>query len=296
MKRLIPVFFLSLLFLSADAQIFGRIVDRAKDKIERKIEDKVVERISEEIARAAMKPIDSAIDEMLKERYEQDSINGRTSADYDGFLNAFLRPVNLPASYEFDYILDCEVKDYDGEKSKMQIWLQKAGNHLGFKQSDGDDENLMVYDIKNDIMAIYSETKDGKQVTAIPSVMNIAAAVNKNEMETKDVSMEKTGKTKKILGYQCDEWLIEDEETISKVYVANDFPVSWKESFGELYKKMLPTTQRDQMPEGMTLKAEAKTKAKNKKSKFEVKKIHDDKHTLNNKEYKQVSLDTASSN
>lgn len=55
---------------------------------------------------------------------------------------------------------------------------------------------------------------------------------------------------------------------------------------------MLPTTQRDQMPEGMTLKSESKTKAKNKKSKFEVKKVIESPYTINNKEYKQETYAT----
>lgn len=289
MKTILTILIASLSIISADAQIFGRIVDRAKDKIERKIEDKVVERISEEIARAAMRPIDNAIDEMLKERYEQDSINGNTGADYEGFLNAFLKPVDLPASYDFDYKLFTEVKDYDGEKNEMQIWLSKDGGHMGFVQEQDGKEMTMIYDVKNDIMAVYTEDNGEKKVQALPSVMDLAAKVAAKQMEEKNVTMEKTGKTKKVAGYQCDEWKVEDDETKSKVYVASEFPVSWKDSFGELYKKMLPTTQREQMPTGMMLKGETKTKEKNKKSKFEVKKVDDKPFSLDNSEYKQES-------
>jgi len=171
----------------AHAQIFGRIVDRAKDKISNKLEDKVVERISEEIARAAMKPIDNAIDDMLKERHAQDSINGKTDVDYGEFVNAFLKPVNLPDSYTFDMTLECETKDYDGDKTDMEMLLTKDGSAIGFVQFENG---------------------------------------------------------------------------------------------------------RDQMPKGMTLKSESKTKSKNKKSKFEVKKVIDSAMTINNKDYKQETYAT----
>lgn len=276
----------------SQAQIFGRIMDRAKDKVSQRIEDKVVERISEEIARAAMKPIDKAIDDMLKERYEQDSINGKTDVDYGAFAKAFLQPVNLPDSYTFDITLECETKDYDGDKSKMEMLMTKDGSAIGFVQIDEDKRTLMIFDTENDLMAVYNEEE--KKVQGMPSMLSLAGAMastNKDE-DAYEMTMEKTGKTKKIAGYKCDEWKIDDEETTTTAYVAEDFPVSWKKAFGPYLKQMLPTTQRDQMPEGMTLKSESKTKAKNKKSKFEVKKVIETPYTINNKDYKQETYAT----
>lgn len=276
----------------SQAQIFGRIMDRAKDKVSQRIEDKVVERISEEIARAAMKPIDKAIDDMLKERYEQDSINGKTDVDYGAFAKAFLQPVNLPDSYTFDITLECETKDYDGDKSKMEMLMTKDGTAIGFVQIEEDKRTLMIFDTKNDLMAVYNEEE--KKVQGMPSMLSLAGAMastNKEE-DAYEMTLEKTGKTKKIAGYKCDEWKIDDEETTTTAYVAEDFPVSWKIAFGPYLKQMLPTTQRDQMPEGMTLKSESKTKAKNKKSKFEVKKVIESPYTINNKDYKQETYAT----
>lgn len=274
------------------AQIFGRIVDRAKDKISNKIEERVVERISEEIARAAMKPIDNAIDDMLKERHQQDSINGKKDVDYGEFLNTFLKPVDLPDSYTFDMVLECETKDYDGDKSKMEMLLTKDGSAIGFVQFENDDRTMMVFDTKNDIMAVYNEEE--KKVQGMPSMLSIAGAMAAahDEEDAYEVTIEKTGKTKKVAGYECEEWEIDDEETTTKALVAADFPIEWKESFGPFLKQILPTTRRDQMPSGMALKSESKTKAKNKKSKFEVKKVIDDPMTIDNSEYKKEAYST----
>ena len=276
----------------SQAQIFGRIMDRAKDKISNELEQRVVERISDEIARAAMKPIDNAIDDMLRERHQQDSINGKTDVDYGAFAKAFLQPVDLPDSYTFDITLECETKDYDGDKSKMEMLMTKDGSAIGFVQIEDDKRILMVFDTKNDLMAVYNEEE--KKVQGMPSMLSLAGAMasaNQDE-DAYEMTMEKTGKTKKIAGYQCDEWEIDDEETTTKAYVAEDFPISWKKSFGPYLKQMLPTTQRDQMPEGMTMKSESKTKAKNKKSKFEVKKVIEAPFTINNKDYKQETYST----
>lgn len=291
MKTILTLFACFTITLS-QAQIFGKIVDRAKDKISNKLEEKVIEQISEEIARAAMKPIDNAIDDMLKERYQQDSINGKTDVDYGAFAKAFLQPVNLPESYTFDITLESEAKDYDGDKSKMEILMTKDGSALGFIQIEENKRTLMVFDTKNNLMAVYNE--EDKTVQGFPSVLSIAGAMVKanRDEDTYELTIEKTGKNKKITGYQCAEWSVEDEETNTKAYVAKDFPISWKQSFGPFLKQMLPTTQRDQMPEGMTLMSESKTKAKNKKSKFEVKKVIETPITINNKEYTQESYST----
>lgn len=271
----------------SQAQILGRIMDRAKDKISNELEDMVVERISDEIARAAMKPIDNAIEDMLKERHQQDSINGKTDVDYGAFAKMFLQPVDLPETYVFDMILECETKSYDGEKSMMEMLLTTDGSAIGFVQLVEGKRTTMVFDTENNIMAVYNEEE--KKVQGMPSMLSLAGAMvaTHNDEDDYEITIEKTGKTKKIVGYQSEEWEIDDEETTTKAYVAEDFPISWKESFGPFLMQMLPTTQRDKMPDGMTMKSESKTKAKNKKSKFEVKKVIESPMTINNKEYKQ---------
>ena len=288
------LFTLSFLFIGiqANGQIFDRILDRTQDKLSREISNRIVERISDEIVRAAMKPIDKAIDDMLRERYVQDSISGKTtSRNYSDFLNAFATPVDLPASYSFDMVLKAETKDYDKEKSNVDMMLTKDGSAIGIVQYESENGSMMVFDMKNNIMAIYSEDKKGKKVIAMPSMLSLAGVMVASEQDEEkyEITVTKTGKTKKILGYQTEEWEIDDETNTTKSYVANDFPISWKDSFSQFLKELMPTTRRDEMPDGMVLKSETKTKKKNKKSSFEVKKIIDSPTSIDNSEYTQTN-------
>lgn len=296
MRYLTLVFIFVLITFESNGQIFDRIINRTQDKLEREISNRIVERISDEIARAAMKPIDQAIDDMLRERYEQDSISGNTSSrNYGDFLAAFTVPVDLPASYNFDMVLEAEAKDYDGEKSKLDMMLTKDGSAIGIVQYDEDKKSgMMVFDMDNSVMAIYTEDNDGKKVTALPSMLSLAGAMDsaeKGDEDTYEVTIKKTGKTKKILGYQTEEWETDEEATTTKSYVAEDFPISWKDSFSRFIKELMPTTRREEMPDGMVLKSETKTKKKNKKSSFEVKKIIDEPYIINNGEYEQASYE-----
>jgi len=277
---------------SSSAQILGRVFDRATDKIADKISDEINEAIYREIEKATIRAVDKAMDDMLKEKYRSDSINGRTtSADYNSFLTAFLTPVDLPDNYTFDMVLVADVKDYDGEKSQIELMITKDGSLMGMKNVVDGENTYIIFDVENDIMAMYS-IKDGKkQVTALPNMLTVGGSYVKANIDkkTKGAVMEKTSKTKKIEGYKCNLWNIEDDETKSKVYIAEDFPISWKESHSKFLDYMMPTTRKDEMPEGMALKSESKTKKKNKKSTFEVKEIIDSPTVFDNREYEQVS-------
>lgn len=289
MKSLLTSLIFIVISQSTSAQIFGRILDRAQEKLENKLEAELVERLSDEIARAAWKPVDKAVDDMFRERYVQDSIAGKTDRDYSGFMTAFLTPVDLPATYQFDISLTAETKDYDGDKNTMTMRLRKDGTAIGIWQEA--EQSLLVLDTENDIMACYSEKDGKKQVTAFPSMLSMASQFAAAEMEENPMVMEKTGKTKTVEGYKCTEWRTEDEETTSKVWVAEDFPVSWKDSFKALMEQVSPTTARENFPDGMMLRSETKTKKKGKKSTYEVKEIEEKTYIVNNTDYEQIAYD-----
>ena len=295
MKNIILLFILLATSMqSANTQILGNIFDRATDKISDRISDEINDAIYREIEKATMRAIDDAMDDMLRERYESDSINGRTtSADYNGFLKAFMTPVELPANYTFDIVLQADTKDYNGKKSKIEFMLTKDGSLLGLKNMDKEEASLIIFDLTNDVIATYTVEDNKKQVMAMPNMMTYGGAYIKANIDEDDMktTMEKTGKTKKIEGYKCEEWKIEDEKTVTKAYIATEFPISWKESHSKFLSYMMPTTQKDEMPNGMALKSESKTKKKNKKSSFVVTKVVDTPFVFDNTEYEQISYD-----
>jgi len=291
MKKL-GLFVLSLLFLfpsNSNSQIFGRIMDRAADDFSRKVEDKIARKLSEEIAKAAFRPVEKALDDMMQERYEQDTLNGNYDGSYSDFVKMMTISVDLPESYTFDIILEAETEDYDGKERDMDMLLSKDGGIIGFSQEEGESYNFVIFDQERQIMAVYDQEK--KTVMALPSMFNYVE--KKMEDIEEEITIEKTGKTKKIAGYECDEYKIEDEETNTKAYIAKDFPISWREAYEPFLKQMSPTTRREKMPEGMVLKSEAKTKKKGKKSSFEVEEVREEEFKIINAEYQKQDYSTA---
>ncbi|MFZ1559473.1 MAG: hypothetical protein WAT37_06075 [Saprospiraceae bacterium] len=68
--------------ITIDAQILGGFMNEAKRKLERKIEDKIIQAVSDELAQRAFKPIDQAIDSMMRKKY-QDSFNNGQPFDHE---------------------------------------------------------------------------------------------------------------------------------------------------------------------------------------------------------------------
>ncbi len=267
------------------AQLPGRVFGKVINKIADKIEDKIVEKISDEVAKAAYRPVDAAIDDMFRERFKQDSLENRGQpVDYRDFMTKMLQPVDLPNQYVFDIQIFVETKDYDKDKNKMTILMSKSNSIIGIKTNDDGKKSTVVFDSKSDIMAIYTVDNNGnKQVSAFPSMIKAAA----NHIVNTEINykIEATGKTKKIANYQCEEWKIEDDITVTKAYIAKDFPASWAKSFSEMFKNVSPSTKNN-LVDGMVLKSESNTKKKS--STYEAKKVIEEKFIINNNDYKNV--------
>jgi len=200
-----------------------------------------------------------------------------------------MKPVDLPANYTFDLKIIGESKDYKGKKNDMTILMSKSKGIIGLITTDNGKESMVIFDADKDVMAIYSEEDGKKQVYGMPSVMSLGASMAEAQQE--DMSIEQTGKTKKVAGYQCNEWIIEDETSITKAYVAEDFPASYAKAFSKLFQSTAPTLKNELM-DGMCLKSETRTKKKNKKSSFNTKEVILGDVTISNTDYEKVDINS----
>ena len=178
---------------------------------ERKIENKIIEAVSEELARRAFKPIDQAIDSLMREKY-QDSINRGKPVDwekagesYAAFLAGMNKAVDLPEKYTFDVTQEVEIVDYSNKSNKIRMYYSKSDAIMGIEDLEQKDtKQLIVMDISRDAMIIYTTDKKGEKTgQVVPSVMKMASSLAgsvKQDTDGKDQDMkiEKTGKKKHI--------------------------------------------------------------------------------------------------
>ncbi|TFH20929.1 MAG: DUF4412 domain-containing protein, partial [Bacteroidia bacterium] len=135
---------------------------------------------------------------------------------------------NVPyeSEYRFDAYIQMEISNYkkNGDLDDQMYYdnyvnKTKADYAMVFK--DGNDKSTIIFDTKNSAMLILTDS-DGNKTGFATSLDPEALAERAKEYEEKkgqEVSdldaynIKKTGKSKDILGYKCDEYLMEDESS-----------------------------------------------------------------------------------
>jgi len=302
-------FFISILLIALSSNFthaqFGGLKNKLKQKISEKLEDKIVEELSDHIAERAFRPIDRAMDDWFKETYGADTTETgevdweKFNGKYESMLASMNTEANLPESYVFDISLEIETKDYSGDKHLSKLHFMKDKGIFGYEQMEGgDDFQFVVMDNENDLVAIYQMDDGKKTAQAIPSAMSMAkmfgasAAQNAQE-DMGELKIEKTGKKEKFAGYTSVEFIGEDEEEKYKFYMAEDFPVSWMDAFGDFTKSYMSESYSEMVREvkGMVMYSETERKGNKKlKSTWEVKKVNSSGFTLNNVDWEIKKL------
>ena len=143
-------------------------------------------------------------------------------------------------------------------------------------------------DSKNDVIVTFDYEK--KEAYALPNMMKLGAvfASQKIKEQYEEFSYEKTGKTKKICGYKAVEYkgISGEKNEEYKFYMAEDFPVSWADSYSGMMGEMAPTIDMGKWEEvkGMVLKSESNENGKQ-LSKWEAKKVDLNGITVNKSDY-----------
>jgi len=273
---------------------FGKkILDKTADNLENRIENEVSDRIANEIASRAMKPVNAVLDSIFKAEKVDWEKMGKSMEE---FATEMDRTADLPDAYKFDMVLDVEMKDYDKTKHKMKMYLSKTKSIFAMQTPDDGDQkdDIIVMDFEKGLTGMYRVVDGKKEVSAIPNLTEFGLAIATSAIDEEDLAdftFEKTGKTKKIHGYQCDEYIGKNDNEETKGYIAHDFPVNMMSVFGDAGKQFMPTNVLNIVEEmkGFTMKSESKYE-NGKKSSFEVKKIDEGGYTLSTSDYKKTPL------
>ena len=122
--------------------------------------------------------------------------------------------IDLPSSYSFDYMISYNMKDASGQESKYSTWVSKNEKVSMIRTSE--DPEMMIMDDERQIFLSLDEEQ--KEATAMSSKMmgnmgNMAAQNNGGN------NLSKTGRTKNILGYKSEEYIIETPNKEAKVVI-----------------------------------------------------------------------------
>lgn len=286
------------------AQIFNRILKEAQRDVRRNVENMVVEKATEAIVRAAMRPIEESFDKMLEDAYREDSTRRSTDAtyadtsryryaDYSGFLEAMNRQAELPEQYSFVLSMDMLIEQ-GKDKNEFTWHFSEEGRQLAMEQTDKNGrKTIIVMDFERDINALYSEDKNGeKSVQAFPSMNKLILGMMQQETDEQDeaLTIRKTGKQRSVAGYRCEEYEVRSSEEDITCYVAQDFPVSWEESYGEVLAQYAPENARKEYGkiDGMVLESISRQlDSKEDEIRMTTIKVSEEGRKIDNAEYQQ---------
>ena len=206
--------------------------EKKKDEVKRKAKEKTEKRLDDKID----KTIDGGLNKLeglfkrknkKKKGDESEPVDSTETMDISTLmgLGGNGKEINIKPSYQFSSSMKSQFKFYDLKKNKEvgNIYYEyffSQNDYIGMKFMDeegnlGKAFNLMIIDGDNSIN--FMENEGSKMATSF----NMNTAINLDEVAEEDwmssAQLKQTGKTKQIAGYECNEYVMEDETTNRKM-------------------------------------------------------------------------------
>ncbi len=244
-------------------------------KLLRKLQEKVQERAEEKVEERVDKKIDEAIDKQLdkiEESLESDSENepgssesrSQSDRDREQRMQNIMKgigiggePVPVADAYAFKQMIEMRVESYN-KNGKLEsegdfiTHLSPDSKSMAYQVVSGDMGNpgqgMFIIDAENGATIILSEEK-GEKTGIVYGMGAFFSSIGEtyeeeNLAETPEAylanpNVKKTGRTKTIAGYKCEEYKFNDEETESEVWITQDLKMNTQDFFSTLFKTNL---------------------------------------------------------
>jgi hypothetical protein len=245
--------------LSTQSAYSQRLLKTLRQKAEKKIEQKIEEKAEEEMDKQIDKGFDK-LDEALESEEDADAAEGNDMMN--SRLQSLLKsagvggePVPYENSYSFDYLIQMHLESYDKNGKETSngefiTHLSPNSKSMAYQVVSGDmakeGQGLFILDAENGAMIILNEENGEKQgmVYGMQSFFESMGATAEEEIDLSDTpetwaanpNVKKTGKTKKIAGLKCEEYLYNDENSESEIWITKDLKFDTGDFFSTLFK------------------------------------------------------------
>lgn len=259
--------FAVLLFQPVQGQnLLKKLSDKAKEKVEQKIEDRAERKIDEKIDEG----LDKVEESMEKNDESDDSGNdnesgtsreAKTQQRMQGLLKGMGisgEPVPVADNYSFDHLIQMHIESTEkgGKKTsdgEFITHLNPKSKSMAYEVVSGDvaqpGQGMFIIDAENGAMIILNEEK-GEKTGLVYGIGAFFQSMGETyeeeetleetpEMYLANPNVEKTGRTKTIAGYKCEEYVYSDEESKSNIWITQDLKMNTQDFFSTLFKTSL---------------------------------------------------------
>ncbi|MFN3918185.1 MAG: DUF4412 domain-containing protein [Flavobacteriales bacterium] len=285
-------------------------------KIEKKTKQKVEQRIDNKIDKGLDKGLDKVEDpdtykkdksssgftELPEEQNtiatpenpEQNNNSGAETPIPNVFKSGDKSKVLTEYSFQHNVLMEMESVDKKGKsngKNNMKMLFNESGEYFGGEvfMDDGKGNSISagftIFDWKNNQMIRLIDNGGMKigVIMKLDEAQSYVESTTSTENE-KEVKFRKTGKTKTILGYLCEEYIIEDEESTTEMWMTKDVDLNLAQVMGfmgqnQKGKKNSTTTYPKDAPQGFMMETITTNKKNNEKSIMKVIEVNKNKST-----------------
>ena len=243
----LSLFLIFVLFIIQPAhgqKLLKQIQERAKNKVEQQIEKKAEEQAEKELDKA----MQSTNDSLSKAKEGMEVQNIMKGLGLSG------EPVPVADEYHFNHMIQMHFESFDKNGSKKDegefiTHFSPDSKSMAYEgmSNESDEKGLFIIDSENGAIIILND--DGNQKNGIVYGMSgyfasMGESFDEEELdlsETPDTylanpNVRKTGRTKNIAGYTCEEYVYKDEYTESNIWITKDLKLNTKDFFSTLFK------------------------------------------------------------
>ena len=236
------------------------------------------------------------------------NIDPEYQSNYQNQLNQMMmaggETIPIEDSYAFDQTVTYKMEmTGDGKPSivNYEMWFSNNAEYMatrveGNESPDSRDmpsSMLSILDEKNKAMVIIMKEQKMAQVLSMDKIKDLAIEENmKDSVETNFNSIKKSGRTKKILGHTCEEFISTNDSNTFSFWITEELDLFQKNMFFNL-SKSLGGNSFDTIPDeakGFMMEMHFENAENNEKTTMTVIDIQSTKNTINMNEYQLMNL------
>jgi hypothetical protein len=222
----------------------GRAAEKADEEVDKQINesvDKAIDNLLDNMAEDEQKT-ENSTEGNPDETNETSGTRKESSTSSSARSNNILKslgiggPVNISESYNYKgfILMDIENWDQTGKKTSLSsysTYYNESAQNFAMEFSDpSKGKSIIIFDADNKLMVILSD--DGREKSGIVTPLNYDYTADQEYDNTKSddgfdgysPDYKKTGRTKMVSGYRCEEYYYQDDESESSLWVTKDLP------------------------------------------------------------------------
>ncbi len=216
MKNLNKIFllFFSLMLLGSSAE--AQFIKKLKDAASKGMENAVEKKVEEEAEKMMMRQLEKHLAGLYGDDAESRPIN----LDMNKIFAGIGEEVDTEDAYSFTghmvlELISSDAKGKSTEPMKIKTFLSPSSDYTGMELFDPKNPTAttkMILDIKNKASIILMDGEDSKSSFAFKMDLDELDSLEEKSFEESEFKIQKTGNTKEILGFDCEEYLVQSED------------------------------------------------------------------------------------